>query len=803
MKKSLKVLSLVLVAMFTLSCIPASAGFNGNEAAPGLYLDFETAADLNTANAGVNNYYKLEDGALKIDGTAITNTGDYPHGFDTAVPLKTGDITYNLSFKYMAKEGTTLPTYFGLVLRTMNSDGTLANGTEFTDTTKQIYPEISNIVADGNWRNYSFNFNFNNFGGMVITDMTAFRVGFRMAPPGEDSDSVMYVDDIVVEPVGIESYPKAPTAYTTGEELLGESRRKMIDKYNSGIENKGTFNLVKAADGSISSVTDGRGIVKTAGKTGDPAYIMAASTASGVTYQSSGYDVSGVEGNKVYQFTARLKAPAVTVDETLSTDNVFYIDETTGEVSGKSAAVVNNYIGGTLTFSVIFKNVTANGAFTGYLDADGNYVPLTYNVEAANNGKPTLTTEWIDYVGYFMVPATEEIVVNTANGINIYVKGVSGQGIMYVDEMSVKPYTSTNLIPNGDFGLTAVSNYNTTTIANCPLFFRESTVNVSTTTNYQIMKENNDVFVFQSFANPKTLPLPVQVEAGKSYKLTVVAKARNQETGNLDITLTKGENTLAVTTESAPAEVTNKYATYNYIISPTTELAVEGDVAPVLNIKYLPDEPEGNKGIYYNSIQLVELPAAYVEDIAVTGDLTEGKTVTATWKKFPADSTATQVVKVSAGNDESGYALIDTSSTVTESKEVVLPVGTKGKNVKIEVITYVDGEPLNVSAYVTDAIAEAPEVIEGVEITDAAKNEMTFDANVSYVGEDDAFILFATYDANGKMVNLLTFDLAKDGTVTPVSITNAGAASAKVMVFDGRNLTETNVIPMCDFVEIR
>ena len=119
-------------------------------------------------------------------------------------------------------------------------------------------------------------------------------------------------------------------------------------------------------------------------------------------------------------------------------------------------------------------------------------------------------------------------------------------------------------------------------------------------------------------------------------------------------------------------------------------------------------------------------------------------------------------------------------------------------------MSFVEGDAISTASYVTsDVVAEAPEVIAGVTITVAANGDEAYSANVSYIGEDDAFVLLATYDANGKMVSLLTFELAKDGTVVPVSITNAGATFAKVMVFDGANLTETNVIPMCDAVVIR
>ena len=99
MKKGLKVLSLVLVVMFILTSIPVSAGFSGAAAAAGLYLDFETAADKDTANGGVsgsNPYYKwlTDDGigfGVGRNGNAILCfkqklNAAVPHGSHIGAP---------------------------------------------------------------------------------------------------------------------------------------------------------------------------------------------------------------------------------------------------------------------------------------------------------------------------------------------------------------------------------------------------------------------------------------------------------------------------------------------------------------------------------------------------------------------------------------------------------------------------------------------------------------------------------------------------------------------------------------------
>lgn len=823
MKKSLKVLSLVLVALFTMSCISVSAGFNGNEAVQALYLDFETNADIATANGGAAGkiaYYKWlsgegvgansTNGALKVCPAAVSDESGFANGFQTAGALKTGDTVYNLSFKYMVKADGRAVSMYPLVRATASSGtvtrtGSLAAGKydaetfAYTNTTANTSGTSVTTVADGNWYEYNWQFKFDGSSGfgigsnslVTVDDMDAFRVCIRLEDDGAsgttDATSEVYIDDLVVEPVGVESYPKAHTKAYVGDEIL-PAMRTITTYYSTsiGLGQSAAKSLVEAGT-DVSIDNNGRGTVKTAGQSGDMAFMAVAE--SGERYvrfqgQSDTYTfLNKLDDYTLYQVTVRAKAPEFTVDETI-TDTKYHVSS---DGTVKVASGTNGKIGGTLKVNLLRSS------------KEGARAVVFTGTEAGK--RPTLTSEWVDYVGYTYFKPTEEITWASIPYIEVSVDG--NAGIFYVDELSIKPVVSENLILNGDLTVTVPCKYPGRTdyvsamgiVPNCEDY----------TTAY-IIKDTTGLYVYNS--NSATTYREVNtkavLEAGKTYKLEVKERMASKDAvGSLAIDITKGN---AVQTIASDVVVYDTYEVHTFKFTPSADIAATNAVdAASINFKTTRDETAtSGKSYYYEYFRLTELPAAYVEDIAVTGDLTEGKTVTATWKKSPADSTATQVVKVSVGSETDGYALIDASSTVTESKEVVLPVGTKGKNIKVEIITYVNGEPLNVSSYVTsDVITEAPEVIEGVTVTDAVKNEITFDANVSYVGTDDAFILVATYDANGKMVNLLTFDLAKDGTVTPVSITNVGAASAKVMVFDGLNLTETNIIPMCDFVEIR
>lgn len=823
MKKGLKVLSLVLVAMFTLSCIPASAGFNGNEAAQALYLDFETNADISTANggaAGTIAYYKWvsgegvgangTNGALKVCPAAVNNESSFSNGFQTTGALKTGDAVYNLSFKYMVKADGKAVSMYPMVRATASS-GTVtkvANLTEdkydaetmaYTATTANASGLSVTTVADGNWYTYNWQFKFDGTSGfgigsssqVTVDTMEAFRVCIRLADDGAtgttDATSEVYIDDVVVEPVGTESYPKAHTKAYVGDEIL-PATRKITNRYSTsiGLGQSAAKSLVTAGT-DVTIDDNGRGTVKTAGQSGDMAFMaVAASGDRYIRYQGQSNDylfLNKLDDYTFYQVTVRAKAPEFVIDETIE-DTKYHV---TSDGIVKVKEGTNGKIGGTLKVNLLRSS------------EEGARAVVFNGTEAGK--RPTLTSEWVDYVGYTYFKPTEEITWASIPYLEIVVGGDAG--IFYIDELSIKPVVSENLILNGDLTVTVPCKYPDRTdyvsamgiVPNCEDY----------TTAY-IIKDTTGLYVYN--ANTATTYREVNttavLEAGKTYKLEVKERMASKDAvGKLAIDITKGDATQTIASD---VEVYDTFKVYTFKFTPSADIAATNAVdAASINFKTTRDETAtSGKSYYYEYFRLTEMPEACVENIKVSGDLTEGKTVTASWSKFPQDSTATQVVKVSVGSDESGYALIDTSSTVTESKDVVIPAGTAGKNVKVEIVSYVNGEALTVSSYTTaDAIAEAPEVIEGVVITDAIKGETTFDANVAYVGADDAFILVATYDANGRMVSLLTFDLAKDGTITPVSITNAGATTAKVMVFDGANLTETNIIPMCDFAEIR
>lgn len=824
MKKSLVVLSLTLVAMLVLSCIPVTAGFNGSGNVQGLYLDFETDAEKSMANGGAtgtNPYYAWvsgegvgygsSNGCLKVCPAAVNNEAVYASGFQTNSGLKTGDITYTLSFKYMVKTDGRAVQMYPLV-RAVNSSGIVTKvgslATEKYDAETMAYTrQTSNAsgtavttAADGKWHEYNWQFKLDGTSGFgigsgsqtTINSMDAFSVCIRFADDGQtgtsSASSEVYIDDIVVAPV-TKSYPEVYTTPYEGSEIFakGNINGKYESSPNGGYSANSPVPVVIEGTGAEMDAT-GRGIANTAGRDGDKVYIFGGNggTDDNVLFQGHGnqYNIKGLlEDYTLYKVTLRMKAPEFVLDETI-TDGNWHVSSD-GTVKAKSAA--NGKIGGSISAYIL-------------RDTDEGEQPVFFTDIAAGT-KPVLTTDWVEYVGYiYFDPTAAQDWDKGTPGLMVYVSG--DEGLVYFDNLSIKPIIEENLIMNGDFAINVPSIYSSTTGHVAPLGI---VPNIENNTSALMEYNSTGLYVYNSNSTQpggyRALEGRAALTAGKTYKLEVnMRMAISNVTGNLAINITKGGNTQVITADTA---VNSTYTTYTYVFKASEDIAAanELDVSKISFVASRDASATNGKSCFYKYVRLTQLPDNYVENIAVTGSMRELGTITANWTKQPADSTATHLVKFSLGDDANGYHLLCSSTTTGTTETIILPAGTAGKKVKVEVVTYVDGDAINTTSYVTtDAIAE---VMDGITITDATKGASEFSAKVSYVGTENAFIIVATYDSVGRMVNVLTFDLAKDGTEVPVSITSAGSTSAKIMVFDGTNLSDTTLRPMCDCVEIQ
>jgi len=785
-RKGYVMLSVLLAVLFALTVAPVQAGFYGSETASSLYLDFETEADLQQFDGTTYQnkpYYSYVEGEGAGDSNGCINVCFVDE--HVSIGLKTSTFkpekgkTYRLSYDAMVKaEEGAMPTKVFPILFMVGANGSFVKTGNY-DTTKEtvsydettgvysfentsVWKDLSGafstyISADGTWQKYSYEFVYED--GMftagsssfvAVDNFSAFRLTLRNA--SENVNAVSYVDNIVLEQV---AQPGVATdlSYSAGDELM-DNGRKITQLYHSSVVNGVAYKTVDAS-GTVTDAT-GRGYFKTAGESGDGMYAAVSSKdgSAKFTNGAGGYPISNVHGNTLYQFTARLKAPAVTIDETLESESHYYLNSSTGAVTAKTSALTNGFIHAVPYFQLNPQNngsaMSAQGAFTGYLDADGNYVPLTYNTEKVNSGRPTLTTDWVDYVGYVYIPATGTVAWNGSTSISIHVTEASGNGILYVDELSIKEYKGANLVPNGDFALSTVSGYNTggsgeslvVNYKDIPMVFAS---NPAKTTGASKSISNGNMYVYQSAINPTTLSAPVKLVAGKTYELCVGMKIDTKDvTADLDINLTKGENTLQITDTAEPPQVTNTMNYYKYRFAATEAVAADVDVAANLNIKATANNAtSGSASMWYDYINLLEIQDVYAENIAINGDLAVAENVTVSWDDVTAaESGVSHIVKIYQGED-ANKALLGVYETTDTSLDFTIPASANGKKLTVEVVGYLNGAISGYTVWTTDANV-------------VRKNKLTYDAATGAVlatsAEDTAIVLYVSYDKDTKQM---------------------------------------------------
>ena len=151
------------------------------------------------------------------------------------------------------------------------------------------------------------------------------------------------------------------------------------------------------------------------------------------------WDMPNMIKGKTYQFILRAKAPAYVTDATMEAENVLYVDKSSGSVKVKTD-MTNGMVGAPLGFRINTNKTTPNtysmGTFTGYLDDSGNYVPFT--ATGAEYTAPLLQSEYVDYVGYFTATGQTKGETAAISQDTIIFADTQGEGLWYIDEISIK-----------------------------------------------------------------------------------------------------------------------------------------------------------------------------------------------------------------------------------------------------------------------------------------------------------------------------------------------------------------------------
>lgn len=605
--------------------------------------------------------------------------------------------------------------------------------------------------------------------------------------------------------------------YVATTEMYTTNTRNMTSYYamiGTGSDKRGTTGSTTGTTVMMGTEANGvygtsdtafRYILSNAGKSGDQAFMSYAVPVDGTDAGGrdpgtqyigfSGYagtspnmgtycDMPNIVKNKVYQFTLRAKAPAYVTDATMANNNVLYVDKATGSVKVKSP-MTNGMIGAPLSFRINTNRQNPNtysiGTFTGYLDGSGNYVPFT--AQGAEYTAPLLQSEYVDYIGYFVATGNtkgETIAISQETVISV---DNTGEGLWYVDEISVKEmaYTNGNLAQNGNFSIVSGTQ---------AFLYEGSNVTVGSDSTY-----GNILNVIQG-TETKEVPV-VGMTQGTEYTISFYAKSAAED----------GTAYANIITDSVPVELkddtkvlTAEWQKYEFDFTyngGAVNFSVGSDCTgaySIADIRILPKSAAINNKF---------------TDISISGDLIENHTVSVNYT-YVTNETPYFIVKISRGNDSTGY-----TSVLEEVADGEAPVNYTvsgadvGKRLLVEVFAM--GDTMTVSKIVSDIVA--PELSITPEFTGYNAGTRTLSAKVTTINnsatdEDvDFFAALVVYDAaECKVCNTVYLEdvTVEAGTGTDVQTISAiipngkVPSKAKLFVWSGSDIYNTDMTALTD-----
>lgn len=275
-----------------------------------------------------------------------------------------------------------------------------------------------------------------------------------------DDEGLWYIDEISISDA-------IYTSEISGVEMYATKAHHMGIKYaiggGGGTSNSanGTTVLIDENNDDVYEVSDSvfRYTLTEAGKTGDHVFMNYGipvkgtdngGNTPGTHYLSfAGYagtnpnagtywDMPNMVKDKKYHFIIRAKAPEYVTDSSMENENILYVNKSSGEVKVKTP-MSNGMIGAPLGFRINTNSKTPNkfsiGTFTGYIDDNGKYVDFTdANAEYT---EALLTSEYVDYVGYFVSAGQTKGKTDSINQSTIVSVDNSGEGLWYIDELSI------------------------------------------------------------------------------------------------------------------------------------------------------------------------------------------------------------------------------------------------------------------------------------------------------------------------------------------------------------------------------
>ena len=565
-----------------------------------------------------------------------------------------------------------------------------------------------------------------------------------------------------------------------------------VDENNDGVYDKsdsGWRYVLSAAGASEDTAYMNYGVpgITTDNGGNDPGcpYKLFSGYAGGNSNRGSYWDMPDIVKGKVYQFTLRAKAPAYVTDATMTDANVLYVDKATGSVKVKSA-MTNGMIGATLGFRLNTNKQAADtayntGVFTGYLDDSGNYVPFT--APGAEYTAPLLQSEYVNYVGY-IVPTghTRGSTASITQDTIIYADS-TGEGLWYIDEISMKEmaFTNGNLAQNGNFSIVS---------ANKALLYESADATVASDATH-----GNILNVAQGAA---TNEVPVfGMTSGTEYTISFYAKSA----------AANGTAYANIITDSVPAQLkddaqvlTADWQKYEFDFTYSG-----GDVTFSVGA-----DCTGA----YSIADIRILSAASVinnkfTDISISGDVIEKHTISVNYT-YVTDETPYYIVKISRGDDSTGYTAVF-EEVVNDQTPVDYTISSAdvGKRLLIEVFAM--GNTMTVSKIVSSIVA--PELSIVPEFTGYNSVSRTLSAKVTITNNSvtdddlDLFIALAVYDAAECKVCDIVYlediiieaDTGANEKIISATIPNDKTPDkAELFVWSGSDIYDTDMTALTD-----
>lgn len=800
MKRILSLLLSTILMFSVISCVGATD--EADETYTTFACSFDTSNVVSSLTSQTTYYtYSAQNG---VDGRKgmlhmpllATNYGGY-----MSLDAKKFDTTKTYKITLAAKKAGSEPATLTPMARVEGST------VRFTDvgllTQYTVGQRISDKSASLTLGNSSLSTEWSKY--EYIIDFTSFTYGSMSVVTVESLESMqlilrgtgsVYVDNMFIEPVyEYTDILNTSKNYYEATEMMSANRT--ITSQNSAIVT-GYDDKIKEVSLIGGGLGSGKAIyISGGGKSSDGALLVYGKgtdrtdnkwIADGIdvafVYGETSYGMTAMTPDTVYKFIIRAKAPAYSVPTDTSTlsDDTVYINGDTGAVQVKDVGLTNGMIGSPLEFRYTHRRNTNNenavGVFTGYLDAEGRYVSFTDDGAAYTTA--SLTSDWVDYVGYFK-PNQE-----ASRWPSIKVSANStAEGCFMIDEMSIKEmkYKDGDLVPNGDFSITSGTD----------AFLYEDDAVLTKNGTY-----GNFITVTQSDTQKSTKPNRILgLVTDREYVVSFYAKS---DAANGTAYVTLGSNELKNASQTLSGEWQKFEFSYTHSGAENPELKIFADCME--NAVYAP----------FSIADISILPKSEAINnrftgIEISGETNENHTINVNFNYITSESPY-YIVRISSGNDEIGYfPVFEKKITSIETIPYSVTSGDVGSKLLVEIFAV--GETTVVSKVVSDVV-KSERVIEP-EIS--GYNNVSGDLTASVYIEnnsasDNSLNLFAfliVTDSQNRMIGLKHYDnivLSKgNGNTFDLSVnvpSSKNPVQARIYIWNGSDIFNTDMSALSD-----